>query len=282
MRRKLGRGAPGGIGGVSWLVSRPRFGGFPLTAPLPRLVGAATVAGIGFTVSLLIADISFEGRDLEDAKLGILAASMIASGLAWLAFVLIRRASSETGRTPIVAPIVDLAEPVDPEVDHVRGNVDAPVTLVEYGDFECPHCGRAEPDLRALPGAFGDDLAFVFRHLPLPDVHPRAQLAAEAAEAAGAQGRFWDMHDLLFSHQDALTIEALRGYADDLGLDLARFNHDLDERRWALRVERDVLSADDSGAAGTPTFFVNGRRHQGKPDQDSLVAALRRAGGARP
>jgi len=198
--------------------------------------------------------------------------------------VLRKGSSDATGarRAKIAPPIVDLTAPVDPEVDHVRGRLDAPVTLVEYGDFECPHCGRAELALRALLGASGGDIAFVFRHLPLPDVHPRAQLAAEAAEAAGAQGRFWEMHDLLFSHQDALTVDDLRGYAGELGLDVDRFTRDLDNRRYSLRVERDVASADDSGAAGTPTFFINGRRHQGAPDRESLTAAIRRVGVAPP
>src|SRR5690606_26626032 len=115
-------------------------------------------------------------------------------------------------------PIIDLVDPVDPELDHIRGPEEAPVTLVEYGDFECPYCGQAEPVVRELLAAFGADLRYVFRHLPLADVHEHAQLAAEAAEAAGAQGRFWEMHDLLFSHQDALEPEDLLSYARALDL----------------------------------------------------------------
>lgn len=271
-----------GITGLTWLISRPRFGGFPLTVALPDLVGAATLAGIGFTVSLLIADISFEGQQLEDAKLGVLAASIGASLLAWLVFTVIRRLPKGrgAGRGRTAVPLVDLADPVDPDVDHVRGTLGAAVTLVEYGDFECPHCGKAEPVVRRLLEQFGEDLAFVFRHLPLDHVHPQARLAAEAAEAAAAQGRFWDMHDALFAHQGALTIDDLRGYAGELGLDVERFAGDVDEGRHAVRVERDVDSADESGAAGTPTFFINGRRHRGALDVDSLAASVRRAAGA--
>ncbi|MGH9250619.1 MAG: Na+/H+ antiporter NhaA, partial [Acidimicrobiales bacterium] len=163
-------GKPLGILGATWIVSRPALGGLPRTVGWPSLVGAATVAGIGFTVSLLIADITFTGRDLEEAKLGILAASAIASLAAWVAFRVIRRLprGRKAGVGSAVAPpILDLADDVDPEVDHIRGPVDAPVTLVEYGDFECPYCGRAEPVVRELVRRFGNDLRFVFRHLPL-------------------------------------------------------------------------------------------------------------------
>jgi protein-disulfide isomerase len=149
------------------------------------------------------------------------------------------------------------------------------VTLVEYGDFECPYCGQAEPVVRELVQTFGDDLTFVFRHLPLVDVHEHAELAAEAGEAADAQGRFWEMHDLLLAHQDALTTEAILGYAEQLGLDLDRFRADWDSRRYALRVARDVESAEESGVRGTPTFFLNGRRLHGHYDLASLTDALR-------
>jgi protein-disulfide isomerase len=254
------------------------FGGFPLTLPWPPLMGAATVAGIGFTVSLLIADISFTGATLEEAKLGILAASVTAFILSWVVFRLIVRLPKRAllaGGERVAPPIEDLVDPVDPEVDHLRGPEDAPVTLVEYSDFECPHCGRAEPIVRDLLAGFGTDIRFVFRHLPLTDVHEHAQIAAEASEAAAAQGAFWEMHDLLFEHQDALGFGDLAGYARDLGLDAARFSDDLRGRRHALRVERDVQSADQSGVAGTPTFFVNGRRHLGAYDEATLSDLVR-------
>ena len=269
-----------GITAATWLFTRRRLGGLPLTLPWPSLVGAATVAGIGFTVALLIADISFDGDDLNDAKLGILAASALASCLAWIVFRAIDhlpRRLALAGRARVAPPLLDLVEAVDPDVDHVRGPADGQVTLVEYGDFECPHCGRAEPVIRQLVQTFGHDLRFVFRHLPLEEVHEHAALAAEAAEAAGAQERFWEMHDMLLAHQDALTVEDLLAYARQLGLDQARFSDDVESRRFALRVARDVQSADDSGVAGTPTFFINGRRHYGAYDLDSLTTAFRAA-----
>lgn len=175
----------------------------------------------------------------------------------------------------MAAPLIDLTDPVDPEIDHIRGPADARITLVEYGDFECPYCGKAEPGIRQLVDSLGDELAFVFRHLPLVDVHEHAELAAEAAEAAGAQGRFWDMHDTLMANGDALGFDDLVRYADQLGLDVERFTSDLTSRRHALRISRDVASAGESSVVGTPTFFINGRRHQGPYDLASLRSALR-------
>jgi Na+/H+ antiporter NhaA len=268
-----------GITGGTWVVTRRRLGGLPLTVPWTALVGAATVAGIGFTVSLLIADISLEGLQLEEAKLGILAASVLAASLGWLVFLAIAhlpRRLQARGGTRLAAPLIDLTDPVDSERDHVRGPDDAPVTLVEYADFECPYCGQAEPVVRELLGRFGGNLRYVFRHLPLVDVHEHAQLAAEAAEAAGAQGRFWEMHDLLFAHQDALTLQDLERYARELGLDVDRFAERLRTRKYAPRVARDVDGADQSGVAGTPSFFINGRRQTGAYDLDTLSAMVAR------
>ncbi|MDX6565794.1 MAG: hypothetical protein QOE10_1456, partial [Gaiellales bacterium] len=173
--------------------------------------------------------------------------------------------------------IVDLAVPVDAEIDHVRGPEDAPVTIVEYADFECPYCGQAEPALRDLLAEFGDELRYVFRHLPLPDVHPNAELAAEAAEAAGKQGRFWEMHDELFAHQNALRPPDLIEYAAELGLDTARVERELRRNEHAARIARDVESAEMSNVSGTPTFFVNGHRHRGAYDLESLETAVRAA-----
>jgi len=166
---------------------------------------------------------------------------------------------------------------VDLRRDHIRGPEDASITLVEYGDFECPHCGAAENVLRDLRARFGEDLRLVWRHLPLGELHPHAQLAAEAAEAAGAQGAFWAMHDLLLDHQSALTYNDLLHYANRLGLDTVRSRTELDSHTQTARVERDVQSAHASGVAGTPTFFINGRRHQGAADVAGLDSALRRA-----
>jgi len=147
---------------------------------------------------------------------------------------------------------------------------------VEYGDFECPYCGQAEPVVRELLREYGD-VRYVWRHLPLRDVHPRAQLAAEAAEAAGLQGKFWEMHDVLFEHQDALGPRDLIGYARSLGLDVEKFTADLRSHTGADRVESDVDSADLSGVSGTPTFFINGIRHYGAYDIASLSAAVKAA-----
>ncbi len=268
-----------GVTGATWLATRRVLGGFPLTLPWPPLVGAATVAGIGFTVSLLIADITFQGQDLEEAKIGIFAASTLAAFLGWLVFRVIERLPKRLvgpERTRLAEPLVDLADPVDPELDHIRGPQEASVTLVEYGDFECPYCGQAEPVIRELLAEFGAELRFVFRHLPLVDVHEHAQLAAEAAEAAHAQGRFWDMHDLLFAHQDALDPDDLYRYAAELGLELEHFSEELRTRKHAPKVASDVGSADQSGVTGTPTFFVNRHRHLGAYDLETLTRAVER------
>jgi protein-disulfide isomerase len=154
--------------------------------------------------------------------------------------------------------------------------MEAPVTMVEYGDFECPYCGRAEPVVRELLRDFGD-VRYVWRHLPLSDVHPNAQLAAEASEAAATQAAFWEMHDLLFDHQDALEPSDLMGYAEQLGLDIERFTKDVREHEGAAQIAEDVDSADLSAVSGTPTFFVNGRRHYGAYDVDTLSRAVRAA-----
>jgi protein-disulfide isomerase len=155
--------------------------------------------------------------------------------------------------------------------------VEAPVTIVEYGDFECPYCGQAEPIVRELLAHHGE-VRYVWRHLPLHDVHPRAQLAAEASEAAAEQGAFWEMHDLLLERQDALTPVDLIAYAGELGLDVERFRNDLRAHAGADRVADDIDGADLSEVSGTPTFFINGHRHQGAYDIDTLSAAVKAAG----
>jgi Na+/H+ antiporter NhaA len=275
-------GKPLGILGAAWLGTRRAFGGTRLPVTWPALTGAAASAGIGFTVSLLVASLAFRSSPdlLDQAKVGVLATAILSPVIAWIAFRVMARLPDATrarqlGRTAEV--ITDLADDIDPETDHVRGNVDAPVTLVEYGDFECPYCGHAAPVIRELLDHFGDGLRYVFRHLPLTDVHPSAQLAAEAAEAAGAQGRFWEMHDALLSDHDNVSMSDLYRTATDLGLDLDRFSDDLRRRRFAPRVARDVQSADASGVSGTPTFFVNGRRHEGVYDVDTLTKAVKAA-----
>jgi protein-disulfide isomerase len=174
------------------------------------------------------------------------------------------------------APLGTLTPPVSAE-DHAIGRSDAPITLVEYGDFECPYCGRAYPLVQAVQRRFGEHLRFVFRHFPLTQIHPHAAHAAEAAEAAGAQGAFWAMHDMLFAHQDALDDGHLAGYASSLGLDVARFGRELAEGVYAPIVRQHFLSGVRSGVNGTPTFFINGIRHDDAWDVPALTAAIDRA-----
>jgi protein-disulfide isomerase len=163
------------------------------------------------------------------------------------------------------------------ERDHTLGPTTAPVTLVEYGDYECPFCGQAHPVVAQLHQLLGHRLRIVFRHFPLTTVHPHAQLAAEAAEAAGAQGKFWEMHDVLFEHQHALDADALVQYAAALSLDLRRFGSDLAQHRHAPRVREHFLSGARSGVNGTPSFFINGVRHNGSYDFDTLLTAIEEA-----
>ena len=273
-------GKPIGIVIAMWIAvhsgtRRPRL---PITFPALRGVGA--VAGIGFTVSLLIASLAFTGEQLEEAKIGILATIVLATLDGWVAVQMYKRVPASTrarqlGRT--AEDIPDLIDDVDPERDHIRGPSDAPVTLLEYGDYECPYCGQAEAVVRELLADFGDDLRYVWRHLPLADVHPNAQMAAEAAEAAGAQGRFWEMHDWLLGHQDELRPFDIARHANELGIDLDRFWADLRQREHAARVAEDVSSADASDVTGTPSFFINGRRHTGAYDIDTLRRLVRTA-----
>jgi Na+/H+ antiporter NhaA len=273
-------GKPVGVLAAAWLGSRPRLGGLPRALSWPGIGGVGAVAGVGFTVALLIASLAFHGRELEQATLGVLAAGLLSCLTGWLAFRAIALLPSSLRARQLLATegeILDLADDVDLRRDHVRGGEDAPVTLLEYGDYECPYCGQAEATIRELLDSFGEQLRYVWRHLPLGDVHPDAQMAAEASEAAAEQGRFWEMHDALLAHQGELGAADLREHARRLGLDLERFWEALRRRRLAPRVERDVASADASGVAGTPTFFVNGRRHYGAYDEQSLAAAVRAA-----
>jgi len=165
------------------------------------------------------------------------------------------------------------------ERDHVAGAADAPITLVEFGDYECPFCGRAEGVIRALRQQLGGRMRFVFRNFPIVPIHSHAVLAAEAAEAAGAQGQFWPMHDLLFDNQDALEAPNLVEYANRVGLDVEAFVDDLRDHRYLEKVRDDVHSGAESGVEGTPTFFINGQRHEGGYDFDSLFAAISAAVG---
>ncbi len=273
-------GKPIGTAGVAWLVSRVTRGRVRPPVGWGAVLGAGTVAGIGFTVSLLIASLALHGVSLAEAKVGILSAVVAATGLTWIVFRLVNRLPVRPRLRALLGTaevITDLVVPVDPERDHVRGPANALVTVVEYADFECPYCGQAEPAVRSLLREFGGDVRYVWRHLPLTDVHPHAQLAAEAAEAAAAQGAFWEMHDLLLDHQGALSVRDLGGYAGSLRLDTSRFFADLRGHAGADRVRQDTDSADLSGVSGTPTFFVNGKRHYGAYDIETLTKAVKLA-----
>ncbi len=272
-------GKPVGISGATWLVTRISGGRIRPPVGWGSVLGGGAIAGIGFTVSLLIATLAFSGEHLAQAKLGVLTTLVGAP----LVSALVARATRKLPRRMQLRAligaseaIVDLAVPVDPERDHIRGPEDADVTLLEYGDLECPYCGQAETVIRELLLDFGE-LRYVWRHLPLNDVHPQAQLAAEAAEAAAAQGRFWEMHDALLAHQDRLKLRDLIADAEAIGLDVERFREHLRKRKGAAHIAEDVESADMSDVSGTPTFFINGSRHQGAYDIDTLSAAVRLA-----
>ncbi|MGW3665064.1 Na+/H+ antiporter NhaA [Streptomyces sp. NPDC005141] len=272
-------GKPVGIIGGTWLTTRAGRGRLHPPVGWGAITAGGTLAGVGFTVALLIASLAFEGSRLEQAKIGILAAVAGSFLLTWVVTLVIGALGSHSRARALLGTgeaIIDLSEPVDVEHDHVRGPLDASVTLVEYGDFECPYCGLAESAVRELLADFGD-VRYVWRHLPLTDVHPDAQLAAEAAEAAARQDRYWEMHDLLMAHQGDLGPKDLLRYAARIGLDNDRFRDDLRAGAGAARVATDVESADLSGVSGTPTFFVNGRRHHGAYDIASLAAAVHAA-----
>ncbi|KDN75588.1 sodium:proton antiporter [Streptomyces olindensis] len=272
-------GKPLGIVAGSALTTLASRGRIRLPVGWGAATAGGTLSGVGFTVSLLIATLAFDGPRLDEAKIGILSTlilSLLTSGLVTAVIGLLPTSARRRALLGKAETITDLAVPVDPDRDHVRGPWHAPVTVVEYGDYECPHCGKAEAVVRELLADFGD-VRYVWRHLPLTDVHVHAQLAAEAAEAAALQDRYWEMHEVLISHQGALRFEDLVAYAEEIGLDTARFERDMHAHAGAAHVAEDVESADLSSVAGTPTFFVNGRRHHGAYDITSLSAAVRAA-----
>ena len=278
-------GKPVGILGVSLLVTRLSRGRLRPPVGWAAVLGAGTVAGVGFTISLLVATLAFDGARLEEAKVGILAAAGAPRpSPGWCSApprcYLRRRIAALLGGEE---PLVDLAYDVDPDRDHVRGPLDAPVTVVEYGDFECPYCGRAEPAVRELLRDFADvgtsGGTCLGRRAPQRPARRRGlggrrrpgRVLADARPAVRASGRAGPA-DLV-------------GYADQLGLDVERFKDHLREHTGAHRVAEDVEGADLSGVSGTPTFFINGRRHYGAYDLAALSAAVRarrRAGGRQP
>ena len=266
-----------GISGATALMARLKPGSLAPGMTATQVGGGAALSGIGFTISLFIVDLALTDPLLADeARVGVLAASVIALGLGALVF----RVGARLRPEPFDVSSV-LLRAVDPRRDHVRGPVGAPLTIVEYGDFECPFCSKATGSTREVRAYFGNDVRYVFRHFPLDDHHPNARTAAEFAEAAAEQGRFWDVHDAFFAHSDALDRESLLRYCADLGLDVDRLEEDLRDGDVTRRVADDEIDARGSELPGTPTFFlgVRGsrpRRHRGPHDAATLIAALER------
>jgi len=260
-----------GITSATWFMSRTGLGQLAPGLRLRRVAGGAALSGIGFTISLFIVDIAISDPAKQDqARIGVIAASLIALVLGWAIFHI----------TDLVSPPepigLKLIRPVDLERDHVRGNPEAPLTLVEYGDYECPFCSRATGGIDEVREHFGDDLLYVWRHLPLERVHPRAFDAARAAEAAGLQGKYFEMGIELFAHQDDLEWSDIYRYANAVGLDLEQFDQDVrvHPSKVLHRVQDDAQDAEAMDLNSTPTFFVNGKRHKGPWDSASLIRAL--------
>ena len=170
-----------------------------------------------------------------------------------------------------------LTVPVTIGLDHIRGSVNAPITIVEYGDFECPYTGMAYPVIKELMSQFNEKIYFVYRNFPLNDIHPNAQHAAEAAEAAAAQDKFWQMHDYLFEHQKALGDHHLLEYAQKVGLNINRFKKEMSGHIYAPLINKSLKSGIDSGVEGTPTFFINGERYEDSWDLDTLSSFLKKS-----
>lgn len=258
-----------GIAGATALAQRFGLGVLAPGLTLGRVTGGAALSGIGFTISLLIVGIAIDDPAAQDeARVGVLLASVVAFALGALAL------KALDAKKPVTPPGSVLLRPFDPERDHYKGRPDAPLVLVEYGDFECPFCSRATGMVDELREHFGEDLVWVWRHLPLHQHHPHAELAARAYEAAYLQGRHHDYVPHLWDHQDQLERLDLLRYADEIGLDLERFERDLDADLVRDRVREDEDDAEIMDVAGTPTFFVGTQRHLGQWDAVTLIEAL--------
>ena len=262
-------GKTAGITAVTALMRRTGAGQLAPGLTLARIGGGAALCGIGFTISLFIVDLAVQDERLQaEARVGVLAASGLAFGLGWTWFRLVDRfqPASTVGRF--------LVRDFDPARDHFRGNPQAPLQLVEYGDFECPFCSRATGSIDEVLEHFGPRLVYVWRHLPLSRVHPHAEEAARASEAADRQGAFRRYAQLLFRRQDQLEADDLMAYAQELGLDVDTFRTDLQSGPVANRVADDALDAEFMDLHSTPTFFIGSRRHFGPYDAPSLIRAL--------
>jgi len=267
-----------GIFGSTRIMRLLKIGDFGPGLTIDRIAGGSLLAGIGFTISLFIVDIAIPDEVTQNsARVGVLAASILAFLLATVAFRLSDRFTpeEETGRY--------LLRPVDHERDHVWGRPDAPYTLVEYGDFQCEFCLRASGATEEVIRELGDQLRYVWRHAPLTRFHPNALAAAEASEAAALQGRFFEYARALFVHDQAQQLPRdLIRRAEELGLDIERFERDLASAEVTARVRDDMLDAEAMQITAVPTFFVNGRRHVGPYDARTLVRALLETGPAQP
>ncbi|GGF92964.1 Na(+)/H(+) antiporter NhaA 2 [Rhodococcoides trifolii] len=272
-----------GITGATVAFARARRGSLTPGLTIPQVAGGAALSGVGFTISLFIVDLALPNQALADeARVGVLLASVLAVVLGAIVFRVGNRFSP-----PPAEPPTTLLRRVDPKRDHIRGRVDAPLTIVEYGDFECPFCSKATGSTREVQAHFGGEVRYVFRHFPLDDYHPHARHAAQASEAAAAQGKFWEMHDTLFLHSDALEPDDIDGYAAELGLDLERFEEDIRTGDFATRVLDDDLDALTSELPGTPTFYLGvagskPKRHNGPHDAATIIRELEALRAGRP
>ena len=260
-----------GITAATWLMARTGLGQLAPGLTLRRVAGGAALSGIGFTISLFIVDIAIDDMvRREQAIIGVLIASVVAFFVGWAIFRVTDWVS------PPEAVGLTLLRPVNPDRDHIRGEPDAPLTLVEYGDFECPFCSRATGAIDEVREHFGDRLRYVWRHLPLERAHPRAFDAARASEAAAAQGKFWEMARQLFGHPDDLEWSDMYRYAVAAGVDIEQFDQDVrvHPSKVLHHVQDDAQDAELMDLNATPTFFVNGRRHKGPWDAASLIRAL--------
>jgi Na+/H+ antiporter NhaA len=260
-----------GITGATWFMRHTGIGELAPGLTLRRVAGGAALSGIGFTISLFIVDIAITDPARQDqAIIGVLIASVVAFLAGWATF---RITDWFSPPEPVG---LKLLRPVDPDRDHIRGDPQAPLTLVEYGDFECPFCSRATGAIDEVRAHFGDELRYVWRHLPLERVHPRAFDAARASEAAALQGRFFEMSRELFGHQDDLEWSDMYRYAVAIGCDIERFDQDVrvHSAKVLHHVQDDAQDAELMDLNSTPTFFVNGKRHKGPWDSASLIRAL--------
>ena len=263
-----------GITGATWFMQRTGLGRLAPGLTVRRVAGGAALSGIGFTISLFIVDLAITEPGRQDqARIGVLLASVIAFLVGWAIF---RVTDWVSPPEPVGLKLI---RPVDPERDHLRGNPEAPLTLVEYGDYECPFCSRATGGIDEVVEHLGGELRYVWRHLPLERVHPRAFDAARAAEAAGLQGKYFEMGKMLFAHQDDLEWSDIYRYANVIGLDLERFDEDVrvHPSKVLHRVQDDAQDAELMDLNSAPTFFVNGKRHKGPWDAASLIRALEAA-----